>query len=343
MSRVDSIAQAGPVLRRRTGIVIPVFLPAGPDRETGAFLLQDTALACVDQVEDPASICLSVDGERSGGDIAAELGARLGVQVSTAAENRGKLAALRRGADILLRRPGLSYLAVLDCDGDHFPNELLNFVRCAEHTRRGTAETDILVLGRRISKHRPLGFLRGELEELADRILLDALAFRAALDGRPLRLEGATSFEEFPDFHSGYKLFSVETAHRVFIDEPQLCGAGEDAYYRHGCEAVMVVEALVRGGYLAVVNRTTMNEQPVSTFGKLDRARLVADKIIWPCKRLGVPGPFVDQWLRNHTPRLLLTTMVPEGKKELREVRRLVLEAFDIDANAAEPRRPPFV
>ena len=71
---------------------------------------------------------------------------------------------------------------------------------------------EVLVLGRRSSKQRPLGFLRGELEELADRVLLDALAYDAAVSGVPLRLECATAVEEYPDFHSGYKLFSRRTA-----------------------------------------------------------------------------------------------------------------------------------
>ena len=59
---------------------------------------------------------------------------------------------------------------------------------------------------------------------------------------------------------------------------------------------------------------------------------MVADKIIWPCKRLGVPASFVDQWLRNHMPRLLLNTLAPEGKEELLQIRRLVLAAFGLEA-----------
>ena len=104
----------------------------------------------------------------------------------------------------------------------------------------------------------------------------------------------------------------------------------------------MVVEALVRGGYLGVVRRSTMNEQPVSAFGLLDRCRLVADKIVWPCKRLQVPPAFVDQWLRNHIPRLLLSTLSPDGADELARIRGHVLEAFGLDAGE-ELWSPPFV
>ncbi len=104
----------------------------------------------------------------------------------------------------------------------------------------------------------------------------------------------------------------------------------------------MTVEALGAGAELVSVNRTTLNEQPVSTFGRLDRERLVADKIVWPCRRLGVPAAFLDQWLRNHIPRLLLTTMVPDGKRELVAIRELIaadygLPPIDADELTAGP------
>ena len=98
----------------------------------------------------------------------------------------------------------------------------------------------------------------------------------------------------------------------------------------------MTVEALQSGAILVLVNRSTFNEQPISTFGLLDRERMVADKIVWPCKRLGVPACFVDQWLGNHMPRLLLTTLAPQGKEELQQIRKLVLEEFEVAVEADE-------
>jgi len=116
----------------------------------------------------------------------------------------------------------------------------------------------------------------------------------------------------------------------VFRATPQLCEVDEDAYFRHGCEAVMTVEAVESGAQLVSVQRTTFNEQPVSTFGQLRRDRLVADKMIWPCRRLGIPPSFVAQWLRNHVPRLLLTTLAPEGKQELLAICNLMAQALDL-------------
>lgn len=96
-------------------------------------------------------------------------------------------------------------------------------------------------------------------------------------------------------------------------------------------EAVITVEALLAGAVLVGVRRSTFNEQPISAFGQLDRARLVADKMIWACRRLEAPPHHVDQWLRNHIPRLLLNTVVPEGKEELRAIHRLVMQGLGME------------
>ena len=338
----SSFQSSTEALRRRTGAVVPAYFPPAIDLPLSLRLLEDNLFVCCQQFDDPDCICLNIDGTDEGKQAAEAVGRKLGVQTRVRETAVGKLNALREGMAVLLENPALEYFAVIDFDGDHFGNELLNFVRTARHVET-EADTDrVLVLGRRFSKQRPMGFARGELEELADRVLLDALQYYAAVTGRPLPLEYVTSLEEFPDFHSGYKLFTRPSAEDVFVAEPQLAGADEVAYYRHACEAVMSVEAMLGGGVLAVVNRSTMNEQPVTTFGLLDRVNLVSDKMIWPCKRLGVPAEFADQWLRNHIPRLLLSTLVPDGQEELERIRRRVLAALGHDSEGLL-RRSPFV
>ena len=240
---------AAHIMHRQTGVVIPVYLPEGVDTDWGRVLLEDTAEAYCAQVADPAMVCLSVDGEPFGARVAEPLAKRLGISCCVAPVNRGKLAAAIGGLRVLLGNPGLRYVAVVDQDGDHFANELLNLVRAAQHIASVVGIDHTVVLGRRISRHRPMGFQRGELEEFADRILLDALLYNAAVTGRPLRLEYAGFLDEFPDFHSGYKLFSRSLAEQVFLGEPQLAGVSEGCYYRHACEAVMVVEAPILSGY----------------------------------------------------------------------------------------------
>jgi hypothetical protein len=328
MAERGSYAHAEDALRHRSGVVIPVYFPPNAG-ETAEGVLRETVLSFLGQVGSPSHICLSVDGEQGGAKAAAEgLAREHGVRVVVSRRNRGKLHAVRLGMGSLLSGTSLELLFVADQDGDHFANESLNFVRSVEHIE-ASADTDrAMVLGRRISRHRPMGFLRGELEELADRVLLDALQYDAAVTGVPLRLEFANVLDEFPDFHSGYKLFTRTVAEAVFNAEPGLCGVSDDCFYRHACEAVMSVEALKAGGILGVVNRTTLDEQPMSAFGLLNRQQLVADKIIWPCRRLEVPVPFVDQWLRNHMPRLLLGSLAPEGAEELLAIREMVLRAL---------------
>jgi hypothetical protein len=332
-------------LRHATGIVIPVYIPSGEDEAQSLALLSDTVEACCDQVVDPSVICLSVDGTEHGAEAAQRLSERYGVSLTLTPVNRGKLQGAREGARVLLARPELAYLAVLDCDSDHFANELQNFVRAAEHIIRQTGDDRVMVLGRRISPHRPMGWLRGELEIVADRILLHALHYHAAVSGAPLRFEYATMLDDVPDFHSGYKLFSRRTAQDAFLNEPEMAGTSETVYYRHAVEAVMVVEAVLSGARLGVINRTTYNRQPVTTFGLLNRATLTADMIIWPCKRLGVPGPFVRQWLDNELPTLLLGTLIPEGRQELTAVYQRILEALGVDDSASDvlAKQPLFI
>ena len=329
-------------LRHNTGIVIPVYVPQGVGSPDAA-LLEETVIAYCAQVADPAAICLSVDGADCGADVAQRLSAEYGVSLCVVEENRGKLWGAIHGARMLLDNATLDYIAVVDQDGDHFANELLNFVHAAGHIHAQTGNERALVLGRRISLHRPMGFLRGELEALANRVLLDALHYHAAVTGVPLRLEYATLHDEVPDFQSGYKLFSRATTKAVFATQPRQAGVPDAAYYRHACETVMTVEALESGAHLGIVNRSTFNEQPVTHFGKLNQARTTADMIIWGCKRLEVPHPFVAQWLANHAPRLLLNTIVPQGKEAIDQVRKFVQAAYLSATEDTTGLQPLFV
>jgi hypothetical protein len=211
-------------MRHQTGIVIPVYLSEDIDRSCGEMLLRDTVAAYCTQVADPSAVCLSVDGEQYGARVVRQMAQAFGTSFCVTKLNRGKLGGAANGAQTLLQRTDLAYVAIVDQDGDHFANELLSFLRVARHIAQHAGDERVLVLGRRSSRHRPMGFLRGELEELADRVLLDALFYRSAITGRPLRLEYALSLDEFPDFHSGYKLFDRATAERVFLGEPRLAG-----------------------------------------------------------------------------------------------------------------------
>ncbi|MEM7535134.1 MAG: hypothetical protein AAF639_23360 [Chloroflexota bacterium] len=320
------------ILEEQTGVVIPLYLSPNTDDEQAEMslsLLRDTVHGFAREINDPTNICLTIDGSPRAAEQGRQMVAEYGVQLVEAERNRGKLAAVRNAVAKLLEKTDLHYIISADSDCDHFANEALNFVWAAEHVASQLNTERVLVLGDRRSCHRPMGFLRGELEELADRMMMDALHYDAAITGTPMTLQFTNTLDEYPDFHSGYKLYTRQTAIDVFTTSPNMAGCGEFAYYRHNCEAVPIVEAIKSGGTLATVNRRTFDEQPVSTFAQLNRAQLTADMIIWPCKRLNVPGHFVAQWLDNHLPRLVLSTLVPSGREELVAVRDLVLDAFD--------------
>lgn len=334
--------KAEEIVRKRTGLVVPACLPEGDARKAMEQLLHETVRSCLSQVADPSRVCIAVDGEANGADAAQELGHAYGVQVETLPQNLGKLNPCRAGAALLLRRPEVDFVAIIDQDSDHFANEIINFVRAAEHIRGQSGDGNVLVIGRRASMHRSLGFARGEEETLADRILMDALAYHAAVSGDPLRLEFCSAFADVPDFHSGYKLFSRAAAEATFCREVQMAGVSEACYWRHAPEAVMSVEPLLAGARLGVVNRSGFNEQPVSLFGRLDRAELVAGMIVWPCKRLSIPPRFVLQWLSNRMPELLLATLRPDGREELSRVRELVLQALAVNPAAIRPCGEPL-
>lgn len=341
-----SISEAIRVLEHETGIVITVYFRQDADREWSAQLLRETVTMFRREVADPSAICLSADGPGVGVEIARQVAAEFNTDVVFSERNRGKFAAVQNGMQRLLKKRSLRYFVAVDQDGDHFANELLNFVRTAQHVSEHTGDERVVVLGERLSRHRGLGLLRGEQEELADRILLDALQYHAAVSGTPLNLSFIHTVDGVPDFHAGYKLFSRPTAEDVFLSAPQLAGCSEDAYYRHACEAVMTVEALLHGATLAALNRRTYDEQPVSVFASFNLTQLTADLILWPCKRLQVPAVFVEQWLANHMPQLLLGTLSPQGRDELLAIRDLVLEGYGLPADAARPAeivRPRFI
>jgi hypothetical protein len=340
------IADAIDLLEHQTGVVIPVYFRPDADPDFGLQLLRDTVGMFVREVASPQTICLSVDGPGPAAAIARQLVAEYHVQMVAGDANRGKLAAVASAMSALLQNPALRYFFAVDQDGDHFANELLSFIRAAEHAVAATGSRKLLILGNRLSRHRPLGFLRAEQEELANRMLMDALAYDAAVSGAPLVLQYLTAHAALPDFHSGYKCFSRAAAEDVFLAQPNLAGCSADAYYRHACEAVMAVEAYKAGALLAAVNRSTFDEQPISVFASLSRTALAADMIVWPCKRLQIPPRFVAQWLDNHLPGLLLGALAPQGRDELLAIRRQVRAAFALPADESSGdaiHRPRFI
>ncbi|RPI23889.1 MAG: glycosyltransferase [Acidobacteria bacterium] len=330
-------------LRESSGVVIPAYFPSSQHTALASQLLRDTAVGCERQLGAAPRVCISVDGQNAAVETAAQLRAEHGFSVVVSRRNKGKLGAVHEGLQLLLRDQNVRYFLLVDQDGDHFPNELTNFIRTARHVATAAQTDRVLVIGRRSSRHHPMGYLRGELEELADRILIDCLQYHAALTGVPLNLQFALLLDDYPDFHSGFKLLTRPLVESFVQNGFPLHGMAEDGVYRHAVEAVLSVEAWLAGGVIASVPRTTFNEQPMTTFGLLERCRLLADKIFWPARRLAVPASFLGQWLDNHLARLRLTTLAPTGRDELLEIRALVRKAVDLPEAPKEIVGPAFL
>ncbi|MCZ6677716.1 MAG: hypothetical protein O7E52_10745, partial [Candidatus Poribacteria bacterium] len=110
-----------------------------------------------------------------------------------------------------------------------------------------------------------------------------------------------------PDFHSGFKLYTRESAQialegflKVQQAMPQL------DMMRYGSEAVPIVEIVANGGTVGQVNRITLETQPVVTSVRAKRLETYANKLIWTLTRLSIPYASAKQLLDNAIPRTLL-------------------------------------
>ncbi len=211
-------------MRSATGIVIPVYIPPGAEAAQRVALLTDTVAACCAQVEDPSTSAPQADGVANGAAVVEQLATDWGVTYTATPVNRGKLQVSGRG----WRRccagrtsptwPSSTATAITSATSPE--------LRQSRRTHRGADRRCTGAdPGRRLSRHRWAG-CAVKLEEIADRMLLHALEYHAAISGTPLRLEYATLIEAIPDFHSGYKLFSRRTAQDVFSSHrPNLRGS----------------------------------------------------------------------------------------------------------------------
>ena len=91
MKKAHSLCHAYEVMNGRTGVLVPVCFPQNVDAARGEALLRDNVAAYLRQIAEPTRLCLSVDGESNGGDIARRVASAHGVSIIMSPENRGKL------------------------------------------------------------------------------------------------------------------------------------------------------------------------------------------------------------------------------------------------------------
>jgi hypothetical protein len=292
-------------IRRRTAIVMPQWFP--PDLDAGRVSkIMAANLADVDLYAEPSRVCLVVDACPAAQEAIEELNARRVTSglvpyiVVCNAENLGQGASLVRGFEELIGRgcPSDWYIT-RDADGDHFINDLPHLARMADQI---AALTDgcYMVIGRRVNLRRSLTWLRGELEEWINSVLMACLAYRLARRGQVIDQRFMHPDAPWPDVQSGYKLYSLELVKHV-IREYQ--GLSEPPWEpddrRFLGQIVPFWLCLERGGICGEVVRSSLVAPADSSFGPETFRRQYRAKLKYVLARSELPGDAAGRIVAN--------------------------------------------
>jgi hypothetical protein len=341
---MNANAQLMDVMRRLLGMVIPVWFPPSlSDDEVRENLL--ATLHDCDHVLPWAHVLLVVDGDARSYGLVQEIQAfcrqrhAQAFEVVYSAENQGKGYAVFRGAEWFLEKQGLEYLTIRDADGDHALNDLVSLMRLALALRASEGVDALIIVGRRNHPHRALGWIRGEFEALLNRVVVDAVRFALAQRQHVLKTQYFSLSGEYPDLHSGYKVYSRRVCELMVERTWELRPWVGPEIYRYGVEAVPFVAGVMAGAVVAELTRLTQ-EPDFSGHGAFARPETNGSVLLWTFLRLGLKPPQAAAILDNHLPRLSLWAD-PQGRASLRELRQYVLGR--LHEAAQEPSVPPEV
>ena len=258
--------------------------------------------------------------------IAARMTPETAPRVLELPENRGKFGALCAGMAALLdASPGVDYVAIRDGDGDHSLSDMMGLVRAADYLVQRHGHGQVIVIGARHSRHRPMGWLRGELEDLLDGLTVDALAYAMARQGRAPAIL-STGGPGSPDLSSGFKIYGRELARALFVDAtPTFATLSPEDYWHYGPETVTLIEAALQGAVVAELMRSTWDGQPATSFGEFRQVTLYGELLAWVYARLDIPVAVGAQlYDQRATGRPLVAA--PGGAELLGSVRQYALE-----------------
>jgi len=313
-------------IRGKLGMVIPIWFPENMSKSEIVRILSLT-MADVEFLIEPSHQVLVCDGQEYLKWIIDDIArtSRKSFVTLLTEQNKGKGGAVAHGMDYLLSNSNVDYLVIRDADGDHFINDVPNLVRLASQMCTQLHDNNILVVGGRVDVHRPMGFARGEYERLINDVIWHALQYSLARDGRVINMQYFAEHGLIPDFHSGFKLYTHESAE---IALEGLSTADHEIpeldMIRNGSETVPLVEIIARGGIIGQVNRITLETQPVVTFQTKNQAVRYGNRLLWTFVRLGVPFACAKQLLDNAIPRTLLYKDA-NYMEELMQMRKQVL------------------
>jgi hypothetical protein len=346
---VQTNLQLMDVMRRSLGMLIPVWFPPTLSDDQVRDTLLDTLHDCEHYLP-WEHVVLVVDGDARSYAVVQDLQTACrqchgqAFDVLYSSENRGKGAAVLRGTQWFLGKDGLEYLTTRDADGDHVLNDLVNLMRMALALRVDEDTERVIVVGRRNHPHRALGWIRGEFETLLNRVLVDAVRFALAQRQQVLNTRYFSLAGEYPDLHSGYKIYSRSVCELMVErtwERPPWVGA---EIYRYGVEAVPFVEGVMAGAIVGEITRLTQ-EPDFSGHGAFARPETNGSVLLWTFLRLGTGALQAATILDNHLPRLTLWTD-PQGRAALLALRRYVMERLLIlllgESAASENTTNPY-
>jgi hypothetical protein len=251
--------------------------------------------------------------------------------------NEGKGAAVCEGFERLLTDENVEALAVRDADADHDIYDLPQMFRLLAQMRDQESSEDVFVLGCRGSVTRPLGFARGALEEVLNRVTMAAVNHHLAADGRAVDERYTGRYGQFPDFQSGYKLYTRSAAQTVIEGLRAADESRPDLdVMRWGSESVTTVELLARGFIPGAIYRLTWDGQPQTTFDAGNLLDHFARELIWILDRLETPFEAATVILDNALSASEYTT-APDGEAHLAAIRERVMAGCFPDADAEPP------
>ena len=339
-------------IRERTALVMPQWFSPEIDAEQVEQIVR-LNLAGVDDYASPEHVCLVIDACP----VAERAVAALNESRSAAGlcayptvvndQNLGQGGSLVRGFAALIERGcPADWFVTRDADGDHFINDLPHLARMADQLDAIANDGCYMVVGRRVDVRRPMTWFRGELEELVNATLMDALSCRLARRGEVIDqrfmhpdVSGAGPGMARPDTQSGYKLYSLDLVRRV-IDEYATLGEppwGPDTFRYLGQVAPFWV-CIDAGGVAGEVIRASLTCQSVSSFGPETFERQYRAKLHYILKRSELPVPAARQILANAIMRSGLWTH-PDGRTLCRSLWTDLADelGFDADGGLIEP------
>jgi glycosyltransferase involved in cell wall biosynthesis len=328
------------MMRRSLGMVIPVWFPASLPTDQ----VRESLLVTLDDCEHFLPwdhVVLVVDGDVRSYPIVQALQESCRQQhgqtfdVIYSPDNRGKGYAVVRGAQWFLEKQYLEYLTIRDADGDHVLNDLVNLMRLALALRVSEGTDALIIVGRRNHPHRALGWIRGEFETLLNRVLVDAVRFALAQRQQVLITRYFSLSGEYPDLHSGYKVYSrkvCELMVQAIWERPPWVGP---EIYRYGVEAVPFIEGVMSGAIVGEISRLTQESEFTGHAG-FAQAEANGSVLLWAFLRLGMRANQAAALLDNHLPRLNLWTD-PQGRQTLLGLRRYLLQKHFTAASEPQP------